>query len=82
VIHFASEVIYANEVNVVLEERIYRIIRELAEKDGLSLSMVSRELIREALELREDAALAAFAESRAKTLKEADLIDHDETWKD
>ncbi len=69
-------------VNVVLEERIYRIIRELAEKDGLSLSMVSRELIREALELREDAALAGFAESRAKTLKEADLIDHDETWKD
>ncbi len=69
-------------VNVVLEERIYRIIRELAEKDGLSLSMVSRELIREALELREDVALAAFAESRAKTLKEADLIDHDETWKD
>ena len=69
-------------INVVLEEPLYRIIRELAEKDGLSLSMVSRDLIREALELREDAALAAFAESREKTLKEADLSSHEETWKD
>ncbi len=69
-------------INVVLEEPLYRIIRELAKKDGLSLSMVSRDLIREALELREDAALAAFAESREKTLKEAGLNNHEETWKD
>ncbi len=69
-------------INVVLEEPLYRIIRELAEKDGLSLSMVSRDLIREALELREDATLAAFADSRERTPKRPDLIGHEETWKD
>ena len=67
-------------INIVLEEPLYRLIREMAEKDGLSMSNLSRDLIREALELREDAALAALAEERDATLKAADRLDHDDAW--
>jgi len=67
-------------INIVLEEPLYRIIREMAEKDGLSMSNLSRDLIREALELREDVALAALAEERDATLKAADRLDHDDAW--
>ena len=67
-------------INIVLEEPLYRIIREMAEKDGLSMSNLSRDLIREALELREDAALAALAEERDATLKADDRLDHDDAW--
>ena len=67
-------------INIVLEEPLYRIIREMAEKDGLSMSNLSRDLIREALELREDAALATLAEERDSTLKAADRLDHDDAW--
>ena len=67
-------------INIVLEEPLYKVIKELAEKDGLSMSNLSRDLIREALELREDAALAALAEERDGTLKAADRLDHDDAW--
>lgn len=67
-------------INIVLEEPLYRIIREMAEKDGLSMSNLSRDLIREALELREDTALAALAEKRDTTLKAADRLEHGDAW--
>jgi hypothetical protein len=40
----------------------------LAEQRGLSLSMVTRDLIREALEIHEDAVLATIAEERESTV--------------
>jgi len=67
-------------INIVLEEPLYKLIREMAEKDGLSMSNLSRDLIREALELREDYALATLAEERDNTLKAADRLDHDDAW--
>jgi 16S rRNA U516 pseudouridylate synthase RsuA-like enzyme len=67
-------------INIVLEEPLYRVIREMAEKNGLSMSNLSRDLIREALELREDTALVALAEERDATLKAADRHDHDDAW--
>ena len=67
-------------INIVLEEPLYKLIREMAEKDGLSMSNLSRDLIREALELREDYALATLAEERDGTLKAADRLDHDDAW--
>ena len=67
-------------INIVLEEPLYKLIREMAEKDGLSMSNLSRDLIREALELREDYALVTLAEERDSTLKAADRLDHDDAW--
>ncbi len=67
-------------INIVIEEPLYRIIRDMAKKDGLSMSNLSRDLIREALELREDSALVALAEERDGTLKAADRLNHDDVW--
>ena len=67
-------------INIVVEEPLYKIIREMAQKDGLSMSNLSRDLIREALELREDTALAVLAEERDATLKAADRLDHGDAW--
>ena len=67
-------------INIVVEDPLYKILKELADKKGLSMSSLSRDLIREALEMREDIALSYVAEKRDGTLKAAELIDHDDAW--
>lgn len=67
-------------INITLEEPLYRIIEELAELKGLSLSMVTRELIKEALEIEEDIFLTSFAEERDGTFSRSTALDHDEAW--
>jgi hypothetical protein len=54
-------------INTVLERPVYMAIRSLARREGLSLSAMVRRLVHEALELREDAALEALVERRART---------------
>jgi len=67
-------------VNVVLEKPLYRTVERLAERDGLSLSLKVRDLIKEALEIEEDIALGTFAESRAKSFRKASALTHGEVW--
>jgi len=67
-------------INVVLDDRIYRYVRFLAEQDGVSLSTKVRDLIKEALATEEDIYLAAFAEEREKSLHESPVLSHEETW--
>jgi len=68
-------------IHVLVEEPIYRTIHTLASNEGMSISAVTHSLIREALEMREDASLAALAEAREKTLPEVDLLDHEDVWR-
>ncbi len=68
-------------INVSLEKSIYSIIETLAKEKGLSISMVTRELIKEALEINEDVLLTAFAEEREKTFKKQKSLTHEEVWK-
>jgi hypothetical protein len=67
-------------VNVVLEKPLYRKIEALAKRDGVSLSLKVRDLVKEALEVEEDMALSAFAESREKTFKKKEALKHTEVW--
>jgi hypothetical protein len=67
-------------INVVLDDPIYRHVRFLAEKDGVSLSTKVRDLVREALAIEEDIYLAAFAEERENSLAESSVLSHEETW--
>lgn len=53
-------------INTVLEPPLYEVVKRLARRDGVSLSQKVRELVREALELREDAALEELVERRRK----------------
>jgi len=67
-------------VNVVLEKPLYDSVRRLAEKENISLSLKIRDLVREALEAEEDAALAQFAEAREKSFKRSRALTHKQVW--
>jgi len=67
-------------INIILEEPLYKTIEELADRDGVSLSLKARDLIREALEIREDVALASFAEAREKSYRKSKALKHEEVW--
>lgn len=67
-------------INVVLEKPIYHNIERLAKRDGVSLSLKVRDLVREALEIEEDIVLSHFAEKREKTFEKKKSLKHDEVW--
>ena len=67
-------------INVVLEKPLYRSIERLATRDGVSLSLKVRDLVKDALEIEEDIALAGLAEARERTLPQAKALRHDEVW--
>jgi len=67
-------------INVVLDDSIYRDVKFLAEKDGVSLSSKVKDLIKDALEIQEDIYLASFAEEREKTLDESSTLSHEDVW--
>ena len=67
-------------LNVVLEKPLYDSLSRLAAKDGVSRSFKARDLIRDALELEEDAYWTRKAEERAKTFPKRGLT-HKEVWK-
>lgn len=67
-------------INVVLEKPIYNAIEHLAKKEGISMSLKVRDLVKEALELEEDVALSTFAEERERTFKKDKAIKHSDVW--
>ena len=68
-------------INVVLDKKIYELIKRLSEEEGTSLSSFVKDLIEEALELREDVALNEIAEEREKTFNKSKALSHNEIWK-
>jgi hypothetical protein len=67
-------------INVVLEKPLYNTVESLAERDGVSLSLKVRDLVKEALEFEEDIVLAQFAETREKNFSKKKSLKHDEVW--
>ncbi len=53
-------------INTVLEPPVYETVKRLANQDGVSLSQKVRDLVRDALELLEDAALEEVVNQRRK----------------
>ncbi|MFA5278892.1 MAG: hypothetical protein WC345_01215 [Smithellaceae bacterium] len=68
-------------VNVILEQPLYIAMYDLANSEGVSMSAVARDLIREAIELREDVTLATFADKRMKTFDKKVSLSHEDVWK-
>jgi hypothetical protein len=56
-------------------------MQDLATSEGVSMSTVARDLIREAIDLREDVALAALADTRIKTFDRKKTLTHEDVWK-
>ena len=67
-------------LNVVLERPTFRSVERLAAREGVSLSMKARDLIREALELYEDAYLAERAHERAASFVRSKALTHEQVW--
>lgn len=67
-------------VNIVVEPPLYVAMRDLAACEGVSMSTVARDLIREAIDLREDVALAALADTRIKTFDRKGALTHKDVW--
>jgi hypothetical protein len=67
-------------INVVLEKPLYNNVEQLAERDGVSLSLKVRDLVKEALEIEEDIGLTQLAEMREKTFNRKKSLKHHEVW--
>ena len=67
-------------INVAVDRALYRVIEALSRKKGISMSMVTRDLIKQAIEIEEDIALADFAAEREKTLDADSTLSHEDTW--
>jgi metal-responsive CopG/Arc/MetJ family transcriptional regulator len=67
-------------INVVMEKPLYSLIDEISRERGISKSMLVRDLVMQAIELREDEALARFADERGATLDGSKALTHKDVW--
>lgn len=68
-------------LSVVLEPKLYRLVKAVASRDGLSLSLKARDLLQEALAFDEDAYWLEMARSRESTWDPKKAIPHEAFWK-
>jgi len=68
-------------LNVVMEPYVYKAILRLSKKEKLSLSLIARDLLREALAIYEDAFWATEAEQRETTFVRKKALKHEEIWR-
>ena len=68
-------------LNVTVEPSIFRTIQKLSKREGLSMSLIVRDLVREALTIYEDAFWAKEAEAREKTFTRSKAKSHSEVWR-
>ena len=67
-------------VNVVLEEPLYEKLSLWAKREGISLSLKVRDLVKKALEIEEDRALAHIAEKREQSFDQKKALSHQQVW--
>lgn len=68
-------------LNVVLEPALMQGVDHLAKSQGVSLSTMARDLIKEALETYEDGQWHKIAQKRESTLSHKKALSHDEVWR-
>ena len=64
-----------------MEKPLYALIDEISKERGISKSMLVRDLVIQAIDLREDQALAQLADDRAKSFDKSKALTHKEVWK-
>lgn len=67
-------------LNVVLEPPVYFAIVKMAKREGVSLSLKARDLIKEALEFCEDTYWAKQASLRERTFSHKKALSHSKVW--
>ena len=68
-------------VIAVLEKPLYQRIKQAAKAQGVSLSAKVRDLLREAMELEEDAYWVKEGEKRLATWDDSRALTDEEAWK-
>ncbi len=68
-------------LNVVLEPSLMKGIDHLAQAQGVSLSTMARDLIKESLETYEDGQWQKIAQKRDATFSRKKPLSHDEVWR-
>ena len=58
----------------------FQTVELMAKREGVSLSMKARDLMKDALETHEDVMLAEFAECRETSFERAEALDHEDVW--
>ena len=67
-------------ISVILDKSLFNQIAHIAKRDGVSLSLKARDLLKEALEIQEDIMLTQLGEDREKTFSRSNTLGHEETW--
>ena len=67
-------------LNVVLEKDLYSGIRKLAKGCGVSLSLMARDLLKEAVERYEDGYWQKIAQKREKNFHPKNVLSHKNIW--
>jgi predicted DNA-binding protein len=67
-------------INVVMEKPLYALIDELSKERGVSKSMLVRDLVIQAIDLREDQALTRLADERVKSFEKSKVLSHEDIW--
>ncbi|OQX53865.1 MAG: hypothetical protein B5M48_02285 [Candidatus Omnitrophica bacterium 4484_213] len=70
-----------SHLDVALEPGLCNPLKKLAKKEGISLSLVASDLIKEALGLYEDIYWQKEAEKRERTFSHKKALSHQEIWK-
>ena len=68
-------------LNVVLDNDLYDTLSKLAHKDGVSLSLKARDLLKEALMLYEDAYWEKITQERENTFSYKNALSYEDVWK-
>ena len=68
-------------INVVFEAPLFQAVSKLARKEGVSLSLKVRDLVREAVELYEDEYLSALAQAHEASFHHSKALSHDQVWR-
>ncbi len=67
-------------INVVLDKSLFQTVELMAKREGVSLSMKARDLLKDALETHEDVMLTEYAEWREASFKRSEALDHEDVW--
>ena len=68
-------------LNIVLEPDLFSIIKKIADKEKVSMSLKARELIKNALEIYEDILLVSAADRRSTSFNRKKAKSHEDIWK-
>lgn len=67
-------------INIVVDEELYSILKELAKQKGESVSSLAKKYIEIGLNLVEDVGLSNLVEERLRDFSPEKALSHEEVW--